>query len=108
MHPPHPLRVAARQIIVDGNDMNTLAFKGVQVAGQGRNQRFAFAGLHFGDPAFVENDAANQLNVEVAHVENAPARFSRHCERLDQDVVQFGAVRDSLLEIDRFGSKIGI
>ena len=49
----HPFGVALGQIIVDGDDVDALAFERVQVNGQGGDQRFAFAGSHFGDPAPV-------------------------------------------------------
>src|ERR1039458_1463412 len=39
------------------------------------DQRFSFTGAHFGDFAAVEDDAADQLHVEVAHVEEAAAGF---------------------------------
>ena len=47
----HPLRVAAGQVVVDRDDVHALAFERVQVGGQGRDQRLAFAGLHLGDLA---------------------------------------------------------
>ena len=46
VEPAHPLRVAARQVIIDGDDVNTLAFKGIQVRGKRCNQRFTFTGFH--------------------------------------------------------------
>ena len=45
----HPLGVAAGEVVVDGDDVNALAFERVQVGGQGGDQRLAFAGLHLGD-----------------------------------------------------------
>ena len=49
----HPLGVAPGQIIVDGDDVDALACERVQVTGQRGDQRFAFTGSHFGDPAAV-------------------------------------------------------
>ena len=45
----HPARVAAGEIVVDGDDMDALAGQRVEVDGKGGDQRLAFAGLHFGD-----------------------------------------------------------
>ncbi len=72
----HPLGVAAGQVIVDGDDVHAAAGQGIQVGGQRGDQRFAFAGFHFGDFAFVQDDAADQLHVEMAHAERAAAGFA--------------------------------
>ena len=93
----HPLRVALGQVVVDGDHVNALAFERVQVAGQGGDQRLAFAGLHFGDLALVQHHAADQLHVEMAHVEHAAAGFADHGEGFDQEVVEGGALRESSL-----------
>ena len=45
----HPLRVAAGQVVVDGDDVDALAGERVEVGGQGGDQRLALAGLHLGD-----------------------------------------------------------
>ena len=49
--------------------------------GQRGDQRFAFAGFHFRDFAFVQDDAADQLHVEMAHVQEAAARFAHQRKR---------------------------
>ena len=69
----HPLGVAPGQVVVDRDDVDALAFERVQVGGQGGDERLAFAGLHLGDLAAVEHRAADQLHVEVPHVQHAPA-----------------------------------
>ena len=84
----HPLRVAAGEVVVDGDDVDALAGEGVQIRGQGGDERLAFAGLHLGDPAAVEHDAADELDVEVPHVERAAARLADDGERLGQQIVE--------------------
>ena len=64
----HPLGVALGQVVVDGDDVDAVAGERVEVAGERGDEGFAFAGLHFGDLALVENHAADELHVEVAHV----------------------------------------
>ena len=64
----HPLGVAAREVVVDGDDVDALALERVEIGRQGRDERLAFAGLHLGDLAAVEHDAADELHVEVPHV----------------------------------------
>ena len=72
----------------------------VQVARQRGDQRLAFAGLHFGDLAVVQHHAADQLHVEMAHVQDAPAGFADHREGLDQEVGQDLADRLVMLGVD--------
>ena len=47
--PAHPLGVASRQVVVDRDDVDALAFERVEVRGQRRDERLAFARLHLGD-----------------------------------------------------------
>ena len=84
----HPFRIALGQVVVDRDHVYPAATQRVQVNGKGRDQRLAFAGLHFSNRALVQHYAANQLDIEMAHVEHAPARFTYHRERLDQQFVE--------------------
>jgi hypothetical protein len=45
------------------------AGQGVQNHGQGGDQGLALAGLHFRDLALVQDHAAHELDVEMAHAE---------------------------------------
>jgi len=54
----HPLGIALRQVVVDGDDMDALAFERVEVGRRDRRQGLALAGLHLDDLAVVEDDAA--------------------------------------------------
>ncbi len=80
----HPLGVAARQVVVDGDDMNALAVESVEVRGECRNERLAFAGLHLGDPAAMQHDAADELHIEVPHVQHTAAALADYREGLRQ------------------------
>ena len=75
--------------------MDALAGERVEVARQRGDQRFAFAGFHFGDFALVQHHAADQLHVEMAHVEDPAAGFAHDREGFDQEVVERGALGDS-------------
>ena len=55
----HPLGVAFGQIIVDGDDVNAAPAECIEIDRKRGDQRFAFAGLHFGNLALVQNHAAN-------------------------------------------------
>ena len=104
----HPVGVAVGQVIVDRDDVDALAFERVQVGGQGGHQRLAFTGSHFGDFAAVQDDAADQLHVEMAHVEEAAAGFADYGKGFDEQVVQRRALGQFFLEFDGFGGQIDI
>jgi hypothetical protein len=64
--------------------MHPLAGDRIQVHGQRRGQGLALAGAHFGDLAVVQDHAADQLGVEMAHAEHALAGFAHHGKGLGQ------------------------
>ena len=84
----HPLGVAAREVVVDRDHVHALAFQSVQISGQGRDQRLALARDHLGDIAAVQDHAAHELNIEMAHVQEPPTRLPTGRERLGQEVVE--------------------
>ena len=103
VHLAHPLAVAAGKIVVDGNDVHALAREGVEVGGQHGDERFALTGLHFGDAALMEHDAADELDVEGLHAQHAPGGLAGRGEGLGQDVVGRLALLKALAELARFG-----
>ncbi len=86
----HPLGVALGEIVVDGDDVDAVAGERVEVAGEGGDEGLAFAGLHLGDLALVEDHAADHLDVEVAHADDAAAGFADYGEGFGEDVVERG------------------
>ena len=84
----HPLGVALGQVVVDRDYVHAVSGERVEVNRKRGDQRFAFAGLHLGDLALVQDNAADQLHVKMAHLQHAPAAFARHCERFRQDFVE--------------------
>ena len=94
----HPLGVALGQVVVHRHHVHAVPGQRIQIAGQRRHQRLAFAGLHLGDLALVQHHAADQLHVEVPHLHRAPARLAHHREGLGQKLVQ----RLLLGRLDRF------
>ena len=77
----HPLRVAAGQVIVHGDDVHALAGERIQIGGQRGDERFSFARLHLRNFSLVQDDSADQLHVEMAHAERAAARFAHQRKR---------------------------
>jgi len=104
----HPVGIAMGEVVVYGDDVDTFAAQRIQIAGGRGDQGFAFASLHFSDPALVQNHAADELDVEVAHAEDAAAGFANHCERFDQEVVERSALGQFLLKFDCFRRQIDV
>ena len=95
----HPLRVAAGQVVVDRDDVDALALERVEIGRQRRDERLAFAGLHLGDLAAVEDDAADELDVEVPHVQHAAAGLAHDGERFRDQVVERRSAGEPLPEL---------
>ena len=72
----HPFRVAAGEVIVDGDDVHARPASAFKIGGKRGDERFSFARFHFGDFALVQDDTADQLHVEMAHAEGAAAGFA--------------------------------
>ena len=90
----HPLRVAPRQVVVDGDDVHALRWQRVEIDRQGRDQRLALAGLHLGDHAAVQDDAAQQLHIEMALAQRSLGRLADRRERLHQQIIdRFAAIK---------------
>ena len=86
----HPFGVALGEVVVDGDDVDAAAGEGIEIAGERGDEGLAFAGLHLGDLAGVEDHAADQLDVEVAHADGALAGFADDGEGFGQDGVEGG------------------
>ena len=85
---PHPLRVAAGEIVVDGDDVHALARERVEIDGARGDQRLALAGAHLGDRALMQDEPADQLDVEMALLERPLGRFSHRRESGRGEVVE--------------------
>ncbi len=77
----HPFRVATRQVIVHRDDVHAAPRQRIQNRGERGNERFSFARLHLRNFAFVQNNAADQLHIEMPHVQEAAAGFADERER---------------------------
>ena len=104
----HPFAVAAGKIVVDGDDMDALAGQRVQVGGQRSHQRLTFAGLHLGDAALMQHDAAHQLDGVGAHPQHTVGGLPHGGKGLRQNVVQRLAVLQTGLELRRLGLQLGV
>ncbi len=86
----HPLGIALGQVIIHRDHVDAVTGERIQIDRQRGDQRFTFAGLHFRDLAMVQHHAADQLNVKVAHVQDAAAAFAAHGKSLGQNLIQDG------------------
>ena len=85
---PHPVRIALREVFVNGDDLHAVAAERVQVSGQGCDQGLAFPGAHFRNFAFVQNQAADQLHIEMAQAQGPDRRFTHNGKGFREHVFQ--------------------
>ena len=88
VHTAHPFGVAARQVVVHGDDVNTLPGECVEVDRHGRDERLALARLHFRNPVSVEHGGAHHLDVEVPLPEDSLCGFANDGVRLGLDIFE--------------------
>ena len=88
VEPAHPFRIALGQIVVDRDHVHAAPAERVEIYRKRRDQRFAFAGLHFRNRALVQDHAADQLHVEVPHVEHAASGLANHRKGFHQNLVE--------------------
>ena len=100
---PHPRRIPLGQIIVHRDQMGSLSGQGVQIERHGCRQRLSLAGLHLRDRSLVQNQPAEDLNVEGPHPDAPPGRLADDREGFHQNVLQAGPLRQPFPELGRFG-----
>jgi hypothetical protein len=84
----HPFGIAPCQVVVDRDHVGALALEGVEVDRQGGDQGLALAGLHLGDLALVQHQAACELDVEMALSEGPFRGLAHRGEGVDEHVVE--------------------
>ena len=92
--PAHPLGVAAGEVIVHGDDVHAFSGERIQVHGERRDERLAFAGPHLGDRALVQDHAADELDVEMPLAERPLRGLADRREGRHEDVVDGLAGRE--------------
>jgi hypothetical protein len=88
--------------------VHALVLQRVEVHRQRRHQGLAFAGAHFRDLAQVQDHAADQLHVVVAHTQHAAAGLAAHRERFRQHLVQGLAAGDAPAQFRGLGLQLRI
>jgi hypothetical protein len=99
----HPLGIPAGQVVVDRDDVHALASQGVEVGGHGGHQGFSFTGLHFGDFALVQHEAADELDVEGTHPQHPDRSFPGRGKGFGEQVLNGFIPVQPLFEFRSFG-----
>ena len=103
---PHPCGVAAREVLVDRDDVDAFAGERIQIGGQRRDERLSLTRPHLGDLAVVQHHPAEQLDVEVPQAETPPCRFPDAGESFHEQVVELHPVLESPAEFHRLGLQL--
>ena len=88
--------------------MDALARQRIQIGGEGGHQGLAFTGLHLGDPALMQHDAAHQLHPVGTHAQYTVRGLPHGGKSLRQNVIQSFTVGKTLLELRGLGLKLCI
>ena len=88
--------------------MHALALQRIEIEGQGGRQGLALTGLHLGDVALVENDAAQHLHIEVAQADAPFGNLPHNGERLRKDILQRLPRAQAREELIGLGSQLGV
>ena len=88
--------------------MDALAGQRIEIDGQGGDQRLAFAGLHLGDAAFMQNHAADELHVEMTLAERALGSLADGGEGGSKEFVERLTLRELLAELRGAGLQLGV
>ena len=92
----HPGRITPCQVVVHGDHVDTLLGDGVQIDRKGGDQGLAFTGLHFGDHAAMQDDAAHDLHIEMALAEGSLSSLAHGGEGLRHQIVEGFAITVAL------------
>ncbi len=99
----HPCRITRGQIVIDGDHMHATSGQRIQIDRQGSHQRFTFTGFHFRNLALMQDHAADELHVVMAHTEYAFRCLATNSKGFRQQVIQRFALFQALFEFAGFG-----
>src|SRR4029077_1299585 len=94
---PVPPRITFGQVVVYRDQVSALALQGVEIQRHGGYQGLALTSLHLRDLALVQNDAPDNLNIEVAHGQLASGCLPHHCKGFGEKLVKLPLSRQILL-----------
>ena len=94
----HPFAVPPCKVVIHRNHVHAFSGKGVEVCGQDDGLGFSFAGLHFGNPALMEDYSAEDLHRKVRGAKYPVGSLAAQGKRFWQNIVKTGAVAEPFLE----------
>ena len=103
---PRPLRVALREVVVDGDEVDVAPRERVEVERLHCGERLSLTRLLLRDVALVEDDAGHELDVEEAHADRPLERLAHGRIRLEEDLLERLAVLDALLELGGLAAQL--
>jgi hypothetical protein len=88
--------------------VNTQPGEGVEISGERGDQGFSLARLHFGDFPLMEDDTADQLDVEMPHAGRSARGFPHDRECFGQQIIRRGSLSELFLEFRGFSAQGGV
>ena len=95
----HPLCISVGQVVIDCNNVNTLALKCIQIGRQCRYQCLTFTSLHLSDTTLMQDHTADQLNSVMAHAKYTGCCLSDNCISFHKEIIQCLSFRQTLLKL---------
>ena len=100
MNTPHPVGISGSQVIVDCDDVDTVAGERIEIHRKRRDESLAFTRLHFGDPSEMQRRAAHHLYVVVALANFAASCLADNSKCLDKEVFEISTIGQLLSELN--------
>ncbi len=88
--------------------MHAFAAQCIEIRRERGDERLAFTGLHLGNIALMQHQAAQHLHMVGPHAQHAGIRLTDGCKRFRKNVVLGFAVGQTLSELSRFGLELFI
>ena len=88
MYRAHPLCITLCKIIIYGNDMYAVPLESVEVGGKRRDERLSFTCTHLRDTPLMEDDAADQLDLEMLHIKSPLSGLTDYRIGLGENVIE--------------------
>ncbi len=104
----HPFGVARGEVVVHRDDVHALALDRIEIGRQCGDQRLALARTHLGNFAAVQDDAADHLDIEMAHAEHADRCLAHRGEGFGKDVVERLALGQERPELVGLRGEFGV
>ena len=108
MNLTHPLSISFCQIVIDGNDVNTLAFQCIQICRKCGNECLTFTGLHFSDTSLMQDNTTNDLYTVMLHAKNSLSAFTYYGKSFRKKIIQCLALAQTFLEFSGLVSQLFI